>query len=89
MVSRTSAAWDTAWQDPYPYDPDRARELLNEADYPDGFETTLQTSTAGSGQILPVQMAEWIQRDLAKVGIKTKLETFEWNTYVGIWVNGL
>lgn len=89
MVSRTSAAWDPAWQDPYPYNPERAKELLKEAGYPEGFETTLQTSTAGSGQILPVQMAEWIQRDLAKAGIKTKLETFEWNTYVGIWVNGL
>ena len=35
------------------------------------------------------QMAEWIQRDLAKVGINLKLETYEWNTYVGIWVSGL
>ena len=89
MVSRTSVAFDSEWEDPYSYDPDRARALLAEAGYPDGFETTLQTSTAGSGQILPVQMAEWIQRDLAKVGIRASIETFEWNTYVGIWVNGL
>ena len=89
MVSRTSVAFDSDWEDPYSYDPDRARALLAEAGYPDGFETTLQTSTAGSGQILPVQMAEWIQRDLAKVGIRASIETFEWNTYVGIWVNGL
>lgn len=89
MISRTSAAFDSTWTDTYAYDPERAKALLAEAGYPNGFETTLQTSTAGSGQILPVQMAEWIQRDLAKVGIKAKLETFEWNTYVGIWLGGL
>ena len=89
MISRTSAAFDRSWTDPYPYDPEGAKALLAEAGYPNGFETTLQTSTAGSGQILPVPMAEWIQRDLAKVGINAKLETFEWNTYVGIWVKGL
>ena len=89
MVSRTSVGFDPEWTDPYPYDPERAKALLAEAGYPDGFKTTLQTSTAGSGQILPVAMAEWIQRDLARVGIQASLETFEWNTYVGIWVNGL
>lgn len=89
MISRTSAGFDPDWVDPYPYDPEGAKALLAEAGYPNGFETTLQTSTAGSGQILPVAMAEWIQRDLAKIGIDAKLETFEWNTYVGIWVNGL
>jgi peptide/nickel transport system substrate-binding protein len=89
MISRTSSAFDPNWKDPYPYDPELAKEFLAKAGYPDGFETTLQTSTAGSGQLLPVQMAEWIQRDLAKIGIKAKLETFEWNTYVGHWVGGL
>jgi len=89
MISRTSPSFDPSWQDAYPYDPEKAKALLAKAGYPDGFDTTLQTSTAGSGQILPVEMAEWIQRDLAKVGIRAKLETFEWNTYVGKWFSGL
>jgi peptide/nickel transport system substrate-binding protein len=74
---------------PYTYDPERAKRLLTEAGYPNGFETTLQTSTAGSGQIMPVAIAEWIQRDLEKVGIKLKLETYEWITYLGIFINGM
>ena len=34
-------------------------------------------------------MAEWIQRDLAKVGIRVKLETFDWITYLAKMFQGL
>jgi len=37
----------------------------------------------------PVAMAEWIQRDLAKVGIRVKLETFDWITYLAKMFQGL
>ena len=73
----------------YEYNPEKAEALLAEAGYPDGFETVFETSTAGSGQILPVQMAEWIQRDLAKVGIDVELRTYEWLTYGGRWFAGM
>ena len=68
--------------DPYPFNPQKAKQLLAEAGYPNGFETILMTSVDGSGQMIPVPMAEWIQRDLAAVGIKVKLETYEWITYL-------
>ena len=42
-----------------------------------------------SGQLIPVPMAEWIQRDLAKIGIKMKLKTYEWITYIGYWIKGM
>ena len=34
-------------------------------------------------------MAEWIQRDLAKIGIRMKLRTYEWITYIGYWIKGM
>jgi peptide/nickel transport system substrate-binding protein len=73
----------------FAYDPERAKQLLAEAGYADGFETTLMTSVDGSGQIVPVPMAEYIQQDLAKVGIDVTLDTTEWISYLSKWAEGL
>jgi peptide/nickel transport system substrate-binding protein len=34
-------------------------------------------------------MAQWIQRDLAAVGIEMEIQSFDWVTYLGHWVEGL
>lgn len=38
---------------------------------------------------MPLQMAEWIQRDLANIGIKVKLDTQEWNTFLTVFAEGI
>lgn len=88
IQSPANEAFDPAFKD-YAYDPDKAKKLLADAGFPNGFETTFQVSVDGSGQLIPVPMAEWIQRDLAKIGIKVRLDTYEWNTYLGKWVGGM
>ncbi len=90
FCGRTSPTFNPApdWTG-YEYNPEKAKQLLADAGYPDGFKTVFETSTAGSGQILPVAMGEWMQRDLAKIGIDMELRTYEWNTYVGRWYAGL
>lgn len=61
----------------------KAKELLAKAGYPNGFETTLWS--------LPVQrpynpngrlMAEMLQADWAKVGVKVTITTYEWGEYL-------
>ncbi len=64
----------------YDYDPERARELLAEAGYPDGFDTVLYSP---SGRYLQdIQSVEAIQGMLAEVGINATIETLEWSAYL-------
>ncbi|TPQ50335.1 ABC transporter substrate-binding protein [Prosthecomicrobium hirschii] len=66
----------------YPYDPAAARRLLAEAGLAQGFETELWYMPVSrpynpNGK----RIAELIQTDLAKVGIRLKLVTDEWSSY--------
>jgi peptide/nickel transport system substrate-binding protein len=54
----------------YDYDPQKAKELLAEAGYPNGFE--VRFDTPHTAQHLPIAIA--LQGQLAKVGIKANLE---------------
>lgn len=67
---------------PYPYDPDRARALIAEAGV-EGAELTFYVTEGGSGMLDPVAMGTAIQADLAAVGFNVKIETYEWNTFLG------
>ncbi|WP_221279301.1 ABC transporter substrate-binding protein [Helicobacter gastrocanis] len=62
---------------PYGYDLKVAKELLAKAGYANGFETTLFTASKYNKQA-----AEFVQAQLAKIGIKVKIEFFEWGTYL-------
>lgn len=65
---------------PYPYDPDKAKSLLTQAGYPNGFKFAFK---APNGRYLQdKQVAEAIVGQLAKVGITAELETVEWSQYV-------
>jgi peptide/nickel transport system substrate-binding protein len=68
--------------DPYPYDPEKAKALIAEAGH-EGAELTFYVTEGGSGMLDPVPMGTAIQADLAKVGLKVEIETYEWNTFLG------
>jgi peptide/nickel transport system substrate-binding protein len=73
----------------YPYDPDKAMDLLKEAGYDPGVELVFWVPESGSGMQSPKAMAEAISADLAAVGITTRMEVMEWGTYVDEYYNGL
>ncbi len=58
----------------YPHDPDRARALLAEAGYADGFEMTFKLPPPSYAR----RGGEIIQAQLAEVGIRAELEPVEW-----------
>ncbi|WP_045392144.1 ABC transporter substrate-binding protein [Falsirhodobacter sp. alg1] len=66
----------------YTYDPEKARALLAEAGYgPDNpVHAKILTSTSGSGQMLPVQMNEYLQQTMAESGFDIDLEMTEWGS---------
>lgn len=66
----------------YEYDPEKAKQLLTEAGYPDGFTCNFWVPESGSGMQQPVAMGTAIQADLKAVGIDCQIEQFEWGTYL-------
>ena len=59
---------------PWPYDPAKARQLLKEAGYPDGFESTLWSAY---NYTTAQKVIQFVQQQLAQVGIKLKVEALE------------
>ncbi|MGI9549005.1 MAG: ABC transporter substrate-binding protein [Bdellovibrionales bacterium] len=71
------------------YNIQKAKKLLKEAGYEKGFDIDLWT--------LPVsrpynpngkKMGELMQSDLKKVGIRVKLKTYDWSTYISKAIKG-
>nr|WP_234910856.1 ABC transporter substrate-binding protein [Rhizobium skierniewicense] len=72
------------------YDVEAAKKLMEEAGYgPDKpIKTKVIISSSGSGQMLPLQMNEYIQQTLAEIGILVEYEVADWNTVINIWRAG-
>lgn len=64
----------------YPFDQDRARELLAEAGYPDGFTIDFESSAENYSKAREV--SENLVAQLAEVGITVNLSMLEWNLYL-------
>ncbi len=68
---------------PWPYDTEKAKKLLADAGYPNGFETTIWVRPNGS--VLnpnPKAGAEMLQADFAKIGVKAEVKVIEWGELI-------
>ena len=63
----------------FPHDPERARQLMAEAGYADGFETTFHI-VIGFSPGIP-EMALAVQQDLAAIGIRLTIKEYQASEY--------
>ena len=69
---------------PIPYDPARARALLAEAGYPNGFATNIILNETSQR----MDTAEIVQNMLGQVGIRVDVRVIEWAAYLDMTARG-
>lgn len=67
VFNPAGAAWNEDVNDAYPYDPDKARELLAEAGFPDGFDLPVATYPGLMDEVNPI-----VEQQLGDVGIRVQ-----------------
>lgn len=75
-INNTIPGW-TDEVEAYPYDPEKAKALLAEAGYPDGFACELWVN----GDVR-TRAAQMVQAQLAEVGITVEISTLEWGAFL-------
>jgi peptide/nickel transport system substrate-binding protein len=82
LIPGLSKYYNTALVNPYPYNPERARTLLREAGYGNGFPLEI---TVPSNYTMHVDTAQVIVNQLAAVGVKASIRLVDW----AAWLSGV
>ena len=76
--------WPAELKEDFEYNPERARQLLAESGYPDGFTSTLDITEwlccGGDVELTQIVKAYW-----ADIGVDVELNVMDLNTMIGIW----
>ena len=66
----------------YKYDPEKAKAILKEVGYGPGkpLKLSVQLPTAGSGNMVPRPIGEFVQQSLKEVNVEVQYEVVDWGT---------
>jgi peptide/nickel transport system substrate-binding protein len=81
--------YDISWAPelkPYPYDLEKAKKLLAEAGYANGFELKIHCYVSSSTPLIP-ETAEAISGFWSKIGVRAKIDRTEAGIYFSKWRN--
>ena len=79
MYPSLSKYFDESLTDTYTYDPEKAKALLAEAGYPDGFAMTI---TAPSNYPQHMDTAQVLAEQYKAIGLDVTINTVEWSTWL-------
>ncbi|WP_203333735.1 ABC transporter substrate-binding protein [Planococcus beigongshangi] len=77
-------AIDVTAHELYANDIEKAKQLLEEAGYPDGFEITITTASTYPDM---VNTAQVLQQQWAEIGVDAEISQIEWGAYIDTWSN--
>lgn len=79
MIPALTKYYDESTKDTYSYDPAKAKELLAEAGYADGFDLEIKVASSYSQHVNTSQI---IAEQLNQVGINVTINQVEWSTWL-------
>lgn len=68
------------------YDPEKAKQLLADAGFPNGFDTVIMTTEAYGEEL--IRLAQWMAEDLKAIGINAEIEVAEYGSFIERWRSG-
>ncbi|WP_243296538.1 ABC transporter substrate-binding protein [Bacillus litorisediminis] len=77
-------AIDVTQHELYSNDLEKAKQLLTEAGYPDGFDITITTASTYADM---VDTAQILQQQWAEIGVNAEIKQIEWGEYIDTWSN--
>jgi peptide/nickel transport system substrate-binding protein len=78
---------DKPYSKPWPYDPVKAKQLLDQAGYPNGLDVEFVGLASGRIASSP-QVAQAVSSYLGKIGIRCNLVIQDYNTMIKTYMNG-
>jgi len=77
-ISPSIWGFDPTLKPVYPYNPEKAKELLKKAGYAEGFDCVIWTDPRTERK----SIVELVQAYLAQIGVAATIETFEWGKFL-------